>query len=81
VIIERRRRRGYQLHAQGSPEAEALLTERGLTRCQCRLNFPQKRRSKFPQVRAWVIRPRSERDLWVWADDRVGAAVVAAAAG
>jgi hypothetical protein len=26
------RRRGYQLHAQGSPEAEALLTERGLTR-------------------------------------------------
>jgi hypothetical protein len=26
------RRRGYQLHAQGSPEAEALLNERGLTR-------------------------------------------------
>ena len=26
------RRRGYQLHAQGSPEAEALLSERGLTR-------------------------------------------------
>jgi hypothetical protein len=25
-------RRGYQLHAQGSPEAEALLSERGLTR-------------------------------------------------
>jgi hypothetical protein len=31
MIIERRRRRGYQLHAQGSPEAEALLAERGLT--------------------------------------------------
>ena len=26
------RRRGYQLHAPDSPEAEALLTERGLTR-------------------------------------------------
>jgi hypothetical protein len=32
MIIERRRRRGYQLHAQGSPEAEALLRDRGLTR-------------------------------------------------
>ena len=32
MIIERPRRRGYQLHAQGSPEAEALLSERGLTR-------------------------------------------------
>jgi hypothetical protein len=32
MIIERRRRRGYQLHAPDSPEAEALLTKRGLTR-------------------------------------------------
>jgi hypothetical protein len=32
MIIERPRRRGYQLHAEGSPEAEALLIERGLTR-------------------------------------------------
>jgi hypothetical protein len=32
MIIERPRRRGYQLHAPDSPEAEALLTERGLTR-------------------------------------------------
>jgi hypothetical protein len=32
MIIERPRRRGYQLHAQGSPEAEDLLSERGLTR-------------------------------------------------
>jgi hypothetical protein len=32
MIIERPRRRGYQLHAEGSPEAEALLSERGLTR-------------------------------------------------
>ena len=31
MIIERRRRRGYRLHAPDSPEAEALLTERGLT--------------------------------------------------
>ena len=32
MIIEPPRRRGYQLHAPDSPEAEALLTERGLTR-------------------------------------------------
>jgi hypothetical protein len=32
MIIERPRRRGYQLHAPDSPEAEVLLTERGLTR-------------------------------------------------
>jgi hypothetical protein len=32
MLIERPRRRGYQLHAPDSPEAEALLTERGLTR-------------------------------------------------
>jgi hypothetical protein len=32
MIIEPSRRRGYQLHAPDSPEAEALLTERGLTR-------------------------------------------------
>jgi len=30
MIIERPRRRGYQLHAEDSPEAEALLIERGL---------------------------------------------------
>jgi hypothetical protein len=32
MIVERRRRRGYPLHAPDSPEAEALLSERGLTR-------------------------------------------------
>jgi hypothetical protein len=32
MIITRPRRRGYQLHAPDSPEAEALLTERGLSR-------------------------------------------------
>jgi hypothetical protein len=32
MIIERPRRRGYQLHAEGSPGAEAMLIERGLTR-------------------------------------------------
>jgi hypothetical protein len=32
MIIERPRRRGYQLHAPESHEAEALLSERGLTR-------------------------------------------------
>jgi hypothetical protein len=32
MIIERPRRQGYWLHPPDSPEAEALLTERGLTR-------------------------------------------------
>ena len=32
MIIERPRRRGYQLHAPDSPEAGAMLTEWGLTR-------------------------------------------------
>jgi hypothetical protein len=32
MIIEPSRRRGYRLHAPDSPEAEVLLTERGLTR-------------------------------------------------
>jgi hypothetical protein len=32
MMIERPRRRGYQLHAPDSTEAEALLIERGLTR-------------------------------------------------
>ena len=32
MIIERPRRRGHQLHAPDSDEAEVLLTERGLTR-------------------------------------------------
>jgi len=32
MMIERPRRRGYQLHAPDSLEAEALLIERGLTR-------------------------------------------------
>ena len=32
MIVGLPRRRGYQLHPPDSPEAEALLTERGLTR-------------------------------------------------
>jgi hypothetical protein len=32
MIIEPSKRRGYQLHAPDSPEAEALLIERDLTR-------------------------------------------------
>jgi hypothetical protein len=32
MIIERPRRRGYQLHPPDSRDVEALLTERGLTR-------------------------------------------------
>jgi hypothetical protein len=34
MIIERSRRRGYRLHVPDSAEAEALLTERGLTRAE-----------------------------------------------
>jgi transposase-like protein len=52
----------------------------GWQTCQCRTDFPQKRRSKCPQVRAWVISRRAERGLWVWADGRAGAAAVPAAA-
>ena len=50
------------------PDEEALLkllhhwrSEANRAGCQCRLNFPQKRRSKFPQVRAWVVSPRVSR--------------------
>ncbi len=51
--------------------------------CQCRVNFPQKRRSKFPQVagwQAWLISRRRERDFWFWADGRGGVAVIPAGA-
>ena len=47
--------------------------------CQCRTNYPQKRRSKFPQVTAWSIRGSPAGGLWAWAAGRAGA--VPAAAG
>jgi hypothetical protein len=59
---------------------EDMTVRNFVEKCQCRLNFPQKRRSKFPQVAASVIRCWRERGLWAWADGHGGAAVVPAAA-
>ena len=72
-----------RLHAALKPGGVLLASNpRGQDEegCQCRTDFPQKGRSKFPQVRAWVISRRAERGLWVWADGRAGAAAVPAAA-
>ena len=54
MIIERPRRRGYQLHAEGSPEAEALLTERGLTRPDLDHALAKLERTEGIQVRTIV---------------------------
>jgi hypothetical protein len=54
MIIERPRRRGYQLHAPDSPEAEALLTERGLTRRDLDHALAELERSEGIQVRTMV---------------------------
>ena len=54
MIIERPRRRGYQLHAEGSPEAEALLTERGLTRPDLDRALAELARTEGIQVRTIV---------------------------
>ena len=57
--------------------AEERAFGRYLDRCQCRTNFPQKRRSKFPQVAAWAIRCWLW-GLWAWAACRAGAMPAAA---
>jgi hypothetical protein len=54
MIIERRRRRGYQLHAQGSPEAEALLRERGLTRADLDRALAELERTEGVAIRTIV---------------------------
>jgi hypothetical protein len=54
MIIERRRRRGYQLHAPDSPEAEALLRERGLTRADLDRSLAELERTEGIQVRSMV---------------------------
>jgi hypothetical protein len=54
MIIERRRRRGYQLHPPDSPEAEALLSERGLTRADLDRALAELQRTEGIQVRTIV---------------------------
>jgi hypothetical protein len=54
MIIERPRRRGYQLHASDSPEAEALLIERGLTRPDLDRALAELARTQGIQIRTIV---------------------------
>jgi len=54
MIIERRRRRGYQLHAPDSPEAEAALAEHGLTRADLDHALAELERSEGTTVRTIV---------------------------
>jgi hypothetical protein len=54
MIIERPRRRGYQLHAPDSSEAEALLTERGLTRPHLDRAIAELARTQGIQIRTIV---------------------------
>ena len=54
MIIERPRRRGYQLHAEGSSEAEALLSERGLTRADLDRALAELQRTEGIQIRTIV---------------------------
>jgi hypothetical protein len=54
MIIERPRRRGYQLHPPDSPEAEALLSERGLTRADLDHALAELERTEGIQVRTVI---------------------------
>jgi hypothetical protein len=54
MIIERPRRRGYQLHAEGSPEAEVLFSERGLTRAHLDQALAALERTEGIQIRTIV---------------------------
>jgi hypothetical protein len=54
MIIERRGRRGYQLHAADSPEAEALLSERGLTRADLDQALAELQRTEGIAIRTIV---------------------------
>jgi hypothetical protein len=48
------RRRGYRLHAPDSPEAEALLTERGLTRADLNHALAELERTEGIAIRTIV---------------------------
>jgi hypothetical protein len=63
----------FQLNQAPTAERYPLLA----SLCQRRSNFPQKRRSKFPQVAAWAIRCWLW-GLWAWAACRAGAMPAAA---
>ena len=54
MIIERPRRRGYQLHAPDSPEAETLLSERALTRADLDHALAELERSEGIAIRTIV---------------------------
>jgi hypothetical protein len=54
MVIERPRRRGYQLHEPDSPEAEALLSERGLTRPDLDHAIAELARTEGIQIRTIV---------------------------
>jgi hypothetical protein len=54
MIIERRWRRGYQLHAPDSAEAEALLSERGLTRADLGRAIAELARTESVHIRTIV---------------------------
>jgi hypothetical protein len=54
MIMERPRRRGYQLHAPDRAEAEALLIERGLTRPDLDHALAKLERTEGIQVRTIV---------------------------
>ena len=54
MIIERPRRRGYQLHAPDSPEVEALLIARGLTRPDLDHALAELERTEGIQIRTIV---------------------------
>jgi len=54
MMIERPRRRGYQLHAPDSPEAEALLAERRLTRADLDQALAELERTEGIQIRTIV---------------------------
>jgi hypothetical protein len=54
MTIERPRRRGYRLHAPDSPEAEALLAERGLTRADLNRALAELERTEGTAIRTIV---------------------------
>jgi hypothetical protein len=51
MMIERPRRRGYQLHAPQSDEAETVLIERGLTRSDLDRAIAELQRTEGLQIR------------------------------
>jgi hypothetical protein len=54
MIIERPRRRGYRLDPPDSPEAEALLSERGLTRADLDHALAELARTEGDHIRTIV---------------------------